>query len=136
MPPDLRRSFRNSPARLLPSVFAALLLAGCQTTSLSRAPDASGQPILAAELAAGLDQRALAMAADAERRALDAGIPGAPVAWKRSDSVSGVVVPQQTFFVGARSCRGVIHTVTQSGASRSASVTACRQVNGSWQVLS
>ena len=115
----------------------ALTLAGCATTGSGdtarlAAPLRDG--ILAGDLGTNLPDKARKRAADAEYKALEGGQTGAPVTWKVAD-IQGTVVPQQPYSVGSTNCRRYTHTITQDGAARSATGTACRR-DGVWKPLS
>ena len=116
------------------------ILAGCASVASGAVNNLveplRSQGILAGQLGQGLPQDAVARAAEAEYRALEAGQTGAPTAWRSSDRIFGSVVPQQPYSVGPSNCRRYSHTISVNGESRQASGTACRQGNGSWRPLS
>lgn len=119
--------------------FAALLvLPACGTLSgvKPKPADLLRDALAGGQFAAGLDKRALAMAADAEYRALEKGAAGAPVDWKASETLFGSIVPQQAFSVGATNCRRYVHSISEQGALRSATATACRDADGLWRPIS
>lgn len=77
------------------------------------------------------------MAAEAEYRALENTPAGQDVAWGSAASgPSGTVRAAQPYRVGSQDCRQYTHTVVVGGASYQARGTACRNMNGSWTLLS
>ena len=124
--------------RYLPAVVLLLSLSGCDSFGASASANLSlalRGGILSGDLGAGLPENARRSAADAEYRALEGGQTNAPVAWKISDTLQGSVVPQQPYAVGSANCRRYTHTITQAGAIRTATGTACRREDGVWRPL-
>lgn len=74
-------------------------------------------------------------AATAEQQALN---QGGPISWNSPDSgARGTVQPQRTYQNNAgQTCRDYTHTVTVQGQREQARGTACRQPDGSWQLVS
>ena len=128
---------RNLFARVL-AILATCLLTGCATLASGAVTNLSAplrQGVLSGKLGEGLPQDALAMASDAEYRALERGQTGMPIAWKSSERIFGSVVPQQPYSVGPTNCRRYLHTISVSGETRAATGTACRQETGAWRPL-
>lgn len=122
---------------LVLAAFAAL--SGCETIAGNASAARLAAPLrtglLSGELGAGLDDKATAMAAGAEYRALETGKAGSAVTWKASDTVYGSVTPQQPYAVGSTNCRRYTHTISVRGEIRSAAATACRGDDGTWSPL-
>lgn len=82
-----------------------------------------------------LDQNNKQRALQAEYDALERGRAGQPVQWQGSNGISGNVVPQQTYQVGAQNCRRYTHTIIVDGVPQQAAGTACRNADGTWTPL-
>ncbi|WP_412064733.1 hypothetical protein [Rhizobium sp. SYY.PMSO] len=134
---------------VVPSLFAAIALSGCSTTSdkgsgkslfSSAKPPASATFIDALEggivgrtgikLSDSDKQRAL----EAEYRALETSPLGLPVAWKGRDA-SGEVIAAAPYQVGSQNCRQYTHTVTVDDKPTTARGAACRNDDGTWTPL-
>lgn len=73
----------------------------------------------------------------ATHSALETAPSGTSTGWHNPDSGnSGTITPTRTYQAqNGEYCREYEHTVTISGESKQAYGTACRQADGSWQVL-
>jgi surface antigen len=78
------------------------------------------------------DQR---LAANAQYQALNAGPTGAPVQWRGRRNY-GNVVAGSPYRVNDYNCRDYTHTIYIDGRPEVARGTACRQPDGTWQVVS
>lgn len=131
----------DSQVRFIAATFfisLMLLVSGCSTFEANSGGTtvlSLRDGILAGELGAGLPEKASKRAAEAEYRALESGLTGAPLAWKVSDAIQGSVVPQQPYAIGAANCRRYTHTVSIDGQIRTATGTACRREDGVWRPL-
>jgi surface antigen len=136
---------------------AGLLLAGCSTggggggllggaallggggSSANGVPSVSSaqaSAVLGSDVAAMLSGPDQAYAYQAQIRALQDGIPGTPVGWHNPDSGNyGEVVPGPAYHVNAYDCRDYTQNITIGGVTKSARGTACRQADGSWQLV-
>jgi surface antigen len=85
----------------------------------------------------GLDRTDRAYAADAQQAALEQAPVGQTITWNNPDSGhSGEVTPTRTWQAGPdRYCREYQQTVIVGGMPQSGYGTACRQPDGSWQVV-
>lgn len=134
---------------IVPSLFVAIALSGCSTTSdkgsgkslfSSAKPPASATFIDALEggivgrtgikLSDSDKQRAL----EAEYRALESSPLGQSVAWKGRNA-SGEVVAAAPYQVGSQNCRQYTHTVTIDDKPTMARGAACRNDDGTWTPL-
>lgn len=126
------------PLMIIACVAMFATTSGCATPdtgSASRLAAPLREGIIAGDLGAELPERAKKRAAEAEYKALEGGLAGAPISWKVGD-VQGTVVPQQPYSVGSINCRRYTHTITEDGKARSATGTACRREDGAWRPLS
>ncbi|NTF41363.1 hypothetical protein A6U86_01575 [Rhizobium sp. AC27/96] len=134
---------------ITPSLFAALALSACSTTS-SNGSGASlfstSKPPASATFISALDggivertglklsdsdkQRAL----EAEYRALESSPLGQSVVWK-GRGASGEVVAAAPYQVGSQNCRQYTHTVTVDDKPTMARGAACRNDDGTWTPL-
>lgn len=89
--------------------------------------------LLGAELGRQLDRQAQQYFYQAQFQALEAGRPGAPIAWQSPSGPRGQVVPSQPYQINALVCRDYTHTVYIDGQPEVLSGTACRQPDGSWR---
>ena len=139
---------------------AALLAAGCTTTSGSDRLDETGErvaeatdtsepetsafyiqalkgglvsKIADAKLSAADRSRAL----EAEYRVLESTPSGQTVAWEGSGGMKGQVIAAVPYQVGSQNCRQYSHSITlKVGAEpKLARGAACRNANGSWTPL-
>ncbi len=86
---------------------------------------------LGSELDAADRQRA----ADAQYRALEYGRTGAPVEWRGRRGRYGDVVAGSPYRVNDYNCRDFTHTIYIDGRPETARGTACKQPDGTWQVV-
>jgi surface antigen len=145
---------------------AVLALAGCSTggtnvsnigptlaqpnPALQAAPltPAPSQQIAAAQsltdVTAFLDPAAVALlspkekseAASAQFNALQFGRTGAPRSWQGDRGANGQVLVGPPVNVNSLYCRDFTHSVTAGGQSYSKKGMACRELDGSWGVVS
>ena len=109
-------------------------------------PTEPSPPVVQASLPAGnyafidsaaltsLNDAARAAARDAQFYALQFGRPGAPRNWS-AGGASGQVSVGPYVRVNALDCREFTHRVTVGGQSYSRSGTACREADGTWEVV-
>jgi surface antigen len=84
-----------------------------------------------------LDERDKKMQAEAAQKALETAPSGQGVTWKNPDSGhSGTVTPTKTVQTPTGYCRDYQATVEIEGKAEKATGRACRQPNGTWQVVS
>jgi surface antigen len=68
--------------------------------------------------------------------ALESGQAGRPVEWKNPDSGNyGTVVPQKAYQENNTYCREYSQNIVVGGKTERAYGTACRQPDGSWQIV-
>jgi len=134
---------------ITPSLFAAIALSGCSTTSSTGSGVSlfsSSKPPPSATFISALDggivertgiklsdndkQRAL----EAEYRALESSPLGQSVVWK-GRGASGEVVAAAPYQVGSQNCRQYTHTVTVDDKPTMARGAACRNDDGTWTPL-
>lgn len=132
---------------------AALSLSGCARLTADGAipqfgPDASAVPVSTADavsatdISAFVDSAAVKQlskkerteAASAQYYALQFGRPGAPRSWQGDTGASGRVSVGPYVRVNTLDCRDFSHSVTIAGKSYERKGTACREVDGSWNV--
>jgi surface antigen len=84
-----------------------------------------------------LDQRDHQLAAQAAQQALETAPTGTAIPWRNPDNGhAGTVTPVRTYQVAdGRYCREYQQVVTVGGQHQQAYGTACRQPDGSWQVV-
>ena len=84
-----------------------------------------------------LDERDRRLASQAAHDALETAPSDRSVAWTNPDTGhSGTVTPQHTYqSADGRYCREYQTTITIDGQPREVHGTACRQPDGTWQVL-
>lgn len=89
------------------------------------------------EIGAALDERDRERALAAEYQALEYGRSGAKVGWNNPDSGHyGEVVPGPAYESAGNQCRSYTHTIYVDGRPQTASGTACRRPDGTWQTVS
>ena len=74
-------------------------------------------------------------AASAQFYALQFGRPGAPRDWQGDSGASGQVSVGPYVRVNALDCRDFLHSVTIAGKKYDHKGTACRELDGSWDVV-
>ncbi len=94
--------------------------------------------LLGSEIGRSMDEADRRYAAQTAQQALEYNKTGAPAEWRNPDNGhSGQVVPTRTYRTAdGRYCREFQQTVTIGGRTESAYGTACRQPDGSWQIVS
>ena len=149
---------RRSKAVLLPAVLGATLATGtaCQQdgssdfgpkTGIGAAAGGGATGIAAGVLLGGLvggatgsmlDDQDKRTAAATTQQALEDKPSGATTTWKNPDSGnSGSVTPVRTYqSASGQYCREYEQTVTIGGKPQKSYGTACRQPDGSWQIVS
>jgi len=89
------------------------------------------------EIGAALDERDRERALAAEYQALEYGRSGAKVGWNNPDTGHyGEVVPGPAYESAGSQCRSYTHTIYVDGSPQTASGTACRRPDGTWQTVS
>ncbi len=93
--------------------------------------------LLGSEIGASLDNADRAYANQANQRALAAPI-GEQISWNNPNSGNyGTITPTRDgYSSGNRYCREYQQTIVVGGKQQSAYGTACRQPDGSWEVVS
>jgi surface antigen len=140
-------------------LLAALLAAGCTTTSGSDRLDETGEQMAETTtsepepsafyiqaLKGGLVSKITdiklssadrSRALEAEYRVLESTPSGQTVAWEGSGGMTGQVIAAVPYQVGSQNCRQYSHSITlKTGAEpKRARGAACRNANGSWTPL-
>lgn len=114
-------------------------LAGCVSSKIDFDKDpklALSRGVLASAFGADLDKSNKLKAIQAEHKALDHGITGAPIAWVGSDGINGSITPGQPYQVGSATCRTYTHLLNLVGQTKTARGTACKEKNADWVPLS
>lgn len=89
------------------------------------------------EIGTALDERDRERALAAEYQALEYGRSGAKVGWNNPDTGHyGEVVPGPAYESAGSQCRSYTHTIYIDGRPQTASGTACRRPDGTWQTVS
>ena len=93
--------------------------------------------LIGSEIGASLDRADRAAMGQATQTALETTPSGTQVGWSNPDSGNfGVIVPEPAFKDNSgQYCREFQQTITVGGKSESGYGTACRQPDGSWQIL-
>ena len=130
------------------ALFLTLLaLTGCQTIGgakpvpIAVAPPTTGASISGGGLVGGDFGGALApsdrqLALNAEYKSLEYGKAGEAVDWAGAGGVvSGKVKAAQPYRVGSQDCRQYSHEILANGATKAVRGTACRNNDGSWNLL-
>lgn len=135
-----RRALRASVFRIAPVLVLASVAAACVsttgggTTAADTAGRVEGSQISRSD-ALGLTREDQSVALKAEFRALELTPAGAAVSWRNpATGHAGDVLPGPAYQVNAQSCRDYTHNVTAADAV-SFQATACRGVDGVWQVV-
>ena len=94
--------------------------------------------LLGQQVGSSLDKADQAYAARAYSQSLETAPSGQTTAWHNPDSGhSGSYTPVRTYQTdGGRYCREFQQTVQVGGETQSAYGTACRQPDGSWEIVS
>jgi surface antigen len=94
--------------------------------------------LLGGAIGSSLDAADQRYAAEAAHRALETTPAGASVAWQNPDSGhSGTITPTRTYrAVSGQYCREYQQEIMVGGQRHQAYGTACRQPDGSWQIMS
>ncbi|UVC11802.1 hypothetical protein IHQ71_07090 [Rhizobium sp. TH2] len=148
-----------SRMKLAGMLLAALLAAGCTTTSGSDRLDETGEQMSEATtsepepsafyiqaLKGGLVSKITdiklssadrSRALEAEYKVLESTPSGQTVAWEGSGGMKGQVIAAVPYQVGSQNCRQYSHSITlKTGAEpKLARGAACRNANGSWTPL-
>lgn len=82
-----------------------------------------------------MSSQARSAATDAQFYALQFGRPGAPRQWQGGSGTSGQVTVGPYVRVNNLDCREFTHRATVNGETYSKSGTACREADGSWDVV-
>ena len=90
--------------------------------------------LIGGQIGANLDAEAQRRAYFAEQQALSAP-PGRPVRWD-SDDAYGEVIAFEPARTSRGFCREYTHTIYVGGRPQQGYGTACRQPDGSWQIVS
>ncbi len=93
--------------------------------------------LIGAQIGRDLDELDRQRALEAEYRALEYGRAGRPVVWRNDNTGHyGEVVAGPGYEVNSLDCRDYTHTIYIDGRPQVAKGTACRQPDGSWQIVS
>jgi len=93
--------------------------------------------LLGGAIGSGLDTMDQRYAAQAAQQALETTPAGSSVAWRNPDSGhSGIVTPTRTYQTASgQYCREYQQEIVVGGQRHQAYGTACRQPDGSWQIV-
>lgn len=116
-----------TPASLPMAASPAAVPGGGVTSDISTYVDGS--------VIARLSPRDRGEASSAQYNALTFGRPGAPRAWVGDAGVSGQVMVGPYVRVNNIDCRDFTHTVTVGGTPLAKKGTACREADGSWNIV-
>ena len=136
------------------ALISVLALTGCArlgagSPGLQFGPDATASSVSTADAisatnilafinptaAAKLSKKEQAEAASAQYYALQFGRPGAPRSWQGDTGASGRVSVGPYVRVNTLDCREFSHSVTIGGVAYERNGTACREADGSWDVV-
>lgn len=82
------------------------------------------------------DQRDAGRAEQAQAAAFQQPQAGVPIAWRSPETgQSGQVVSGPGYSINGRQCRDYVHTVSMGGVPETVRGVACRQADGTWQVV-
>lgn len=91
---------------------------------------------LGSEVGKSLDRADKAAMEQANQRALESGHTGQTSTWRNPDTGnSGTITPTKTYQSNGQNCREYQQTIVVGGKTEQAHGTACRQPDGSWQVV-
>lgn len=90
------------------------------------------------EIGASLDRADMNYYSQAQQRALETSQAGQPLPWRNPQSGhSGVIIPAQPYQNSdGQYCREFQNKITVGGRTENGYGTACRQPDGSWQIVS
>jgi surface antigen len=92
--------------------------------------------LVGSEIGKSLDRADRQYMAEKTQYALESGQSGQPVEWRNPDSGHyGTVTPQRAYQANDSYCREYTQTVSIGGKTERAYGTACRQPDGSWQIV-
>ena len=105
---------------------------------IATATGAAAGALLGSQIGMKLDKLDRIYATKAQQRALETNPVGQSSSWTNPDSGnSGTVTPTKTVkaSIGGQPCREYQHTVTIGGKTERAYGRACREADGSWQIV-
>jgi surface antigen len=129
---------------------ATLMLTGCQTfggakpqpvavtppTVPGNSAAISGGGLVGSDFGSALSATDRQVALNAEYKALEYGKPGEAIDWAGQDgTISGRVKAVQPYRVGSQDCRQYGHEIALNGVTKASRGTACRNSDGSWNLL-
>jgi surface antigen len=155
---------RSTVCKIVPFVLLAFLVTACETVRdnpkamLGGATGAAAGGLIGAAAGGGtagiiggvllggllggaignaLDQRDKRLAMEAAQQSFETSPTGTATEWRNPDSGhSGTITPTRTYQnASGQYCREYQQTVTVGGESQQAYGTACRQPDGSWQIV-
>jgi surface antigen len=90
------------------------------------------------EIGASLDRADMTYYTQTQQKALETSQPGQPLPWSNPQSGhSGVIIPQAPYQnTSGQYCREFQNKITVGGQTETGYGTACRQPDGSWQIVS
>lgn len=92
--------------------------------------------LLGSSIGQSLDRADQQYLSNSTQQALESGQAGRPVEWRNPDSGNyGTVVPQRAYEQNNTYCREYSQNIVVGGKSERAYGTACRQPDGSWQIV-
>jgi surface antigen len=97
---------------------------------------ALGGALIGGEIGKSLDRADRAYAGEAAQQAFESNRSGQATAWRNPDSGhSGTVTPTNVYKASGQDCREYETTVTIDGRTERAIGRACRQSDGTWQIM-
>ena len=99
---------------------------------------ALGGALIGHEIGASLDRADMAYYSKAQQKAFETSQPGQPLPWNNPQSGnSGTIVPAAPYKASnGLYCREYTSNINVGGKTQSGYGTACRQPDGSWQIVS
>jgi len=93
--------------------------------------------VLGGQIGAGMDEQDRRLAELTSQRALEAAPSGSSVEWRNPDNGhSGYVTPSKAYRASSgKYCREYTQTINVGGKQQSGHGTACREPDGTWQVV-
>lgn len=92
---------------------------------------------MGSELGKSLDRADQQLYHNTSQTALETGQPGETLPWSNPQTGNrGTVTPQRYYETNGRYCREYQQTITVGGKTQEGYGTACRQPDGSWEVVS